>query len=514
MSTVTDSRRSSITPVADPPILVVGAGPAGLTAADVLVQRGRRVLVVERDIRVGGIAQTVEYDGYRFDIGGHRFFTRVPEVRELWRTTLGADFIERPRLSRIYYDGRFFDYPLRPANALRNLGVFRAAAVLGSYGWSRLRPVHPERSFEDWVRNRFGDRLYRTFFKTYTEKVWGIPCSEISADWAAQRIRGLSLWTAIRAMLLGSARGSIKTLIDRFEYPRLGPGMMWEAFERRIVAHGGTVQLGASATHIWHAGGRVHGAAIRVNGQERELAVSGVISTMPLRELMRVLDPAPPPAVLAAAGSLRYRDFLTVALVVDEPHLFEDQWIYVHDPNVKVGRIQNFRNWSPDMVPPGKNCLGLEYFCQEGDELWRASDSELVELARRELAALDLVPADRVSHGYVVRMPKAYPVYDATYLDALATIRKYLAGLPNLQVAGRNGMHKYNNQDHSMVTALMAAGNLLDGRYDQWEVNVDESYHEGGDESSLSAMLATLAGSQPSVPRRLTGDEPEVGRTS
>lgn len=490
------------------PYLVVGAGPAGLTAAYLLARKNLPVIVVEKDLQVGGISRTAEYRGFRFDLGGHRFFTKVPVVSELWRTMLGADLLKRPRLSRIFYRDRFFDYPLRAGNALRGLGIAAAVQVALSYAWIKVRPIRPEASFEDWVSNRFGRRLYRTFFKTYTEKVWGIPCHEIGAQWAAQRIKGLSLWKAAVSMLFGRfTKGSeqITTLIEEFEYPRLGPGMMWERFKDDVEARGGRVELGAEAVRLLHDGGRIQAVSFERGGETLTQPVAGVLSTMPLRQLATSFSPAPPAAVREAASRLHYRDFLTVALIIDQPALFPDNWIYIHDPRVKLGRVQNFKNWSPEMVPdPGKSCLGLEYFCFEGDGLWSMPDAELIELGRREIAAIGLADAAKVVDGTVVRVPKAYPVYDEGYVDALAVVREYLEGFANLQVAGRNGMHKYNNQDHSMVTAILAVENLLGSRHDVWAVNADDAYHEEvqiGHEGLTAEVLADLRRTQPLVPQ-------------
>jgi protoporphyrinogen oxidase len=495
----------------DAPILVIGAGPAGLTAAHQLLANGRRVHVLEQDRQVGGIARTVEYKGFRFDIGGHRFFTKVRAVNELWRSMLGDDFLRRPRLSRIYYHGKFFDYPLKPVNALFGLGVWNALLAACSYLWSHVRPIRPEVSVEDWVSNRFGRRLYRIFFKTYTEKVWGIPCHTISAQWAAQRIKGLSLWTAVTSMLFGPfmRRGDrqIKTLIDEFEYPRHGPGMMWERFREDVVRRGGRVDLGARVQSLVHADGVIVGVEIERAGRVEQLAPEAVLSTMPLRSLVRALSPAAPEGVREAADQLKYRDFLTVALIVDAPEVFPDNWIYVHDDQVKLGRVQNFKNWSPEMVPdPSKTCLGLEYFCFEGDGLWTMADRDLVELGRREMGLIGLIDPAKVVDGTVVRMPKAYPVYDEGYEKALDVVRGYLEGFRNLQVAGRNGMHKYNNQDHSMVTAMLAAQNILGSHHDVWSVNADDEYHEEvdlGAGSAAGAEVQAMKGTQPAVPQTL-----------
>jgi protoporphyrinogen oxidase len=488
--------------------VVAGGGPAGLTAAWVLAKRGVLPVVLEQDSQVGGLARTVEYKGFRFDIGGHRFFTKVGVVQKLWRSMLGPEMLTRPRLSRIYYGGKFFDYPLKPMNALRGLGAGNAFLVLLSYLWIQIKPIRPEVSLEDWVSNRFGRRLYRIFFKTYTEKVWGIPCTKIGAQWAAQRIKGLSLFTAVVNMLMSSVRRpggdkQIKTLIEEFEYPRLGPGMMWEAFQVDIERLGGRVLLESPVQRIEHDGRSI--VAIEYGRSTRtRIDVDRFVSTMPLREVIHKLSPAVPEPVRAAADRLAYRDFLTVALIIDAPTLFPDNWIYVHDPRVKLGRIQNFKNWSPDMVPDQRlTCLGLEYFCFEGDGLWTMSDADLVKLGASEIAAIGLLGGGKVIDGTVVRMPKAYPVYDEGYEAALDVVREHLSTFTNLQVAGRNGMHKYNNQDHSMVTAMLAAQNLLGDHHDVWAVNADDEYHEETEIEDVYKDLPALEATQPRVPASL-----------
>lgn len=497
----------------DQPIVVIGAGPAGLTCAYELARQNVPCLVVDADTRVGGLAQTAEYKGFRFDIGGHRFFTKVPGIAELWRSMLGADFLRRPRQSRIYYDGKFFDYPLKPMNALTNLGLARAVAAVASYLWIKVRPIRPEVSVEDWITNRFGRRLYLTFFKTYTEKVWGIPCTSLSAEWAAQRIKGLSLRTAVINMLfprLNKRKGAtVKTLIDEFEYPRFGPGMMWEKFRDEIERLGGRVQLGTKVTGIVHDGCTIHTLELQRDGQTFLQPASHVISTMPLRECVRALRPSAPLEMQQNADRLKYRDFLTVALIVDEAKLFPDNWIYIHDAAVRVGRIQNFKNWSPDMVPDrSKSCVGLEYFCNAGDDLWTMSDAELVSLGRYEIDRLGLAPAEKVLDGTVVRMPKAYPVYDDGYRNVVAAARQYLDGFENLQLIGRNGSHKYNNQDHSMVMAMLAVRNIFGEQHDLWAVNSDDEYQEEvkdgkGAATALERDLRNLASTQPRVPKRV-----------
>lgn len=470
--------------------LCIGGGPAGLTAAYLLSKRGARVTVLEADARyVGGISKTVDYNGYCCDIGGHRFFSKSQAVTDLWNEILDAGFIERPRKSRIYYRRKFFDYPLKAGNALRNLGLWEAGLCVLSYLRAALFPVKHPANFEEWVSNRFGKRLFSIFFRAYTEKVWGMKCGEISADWAAQRIKGLSLWSAVKNALLPGGGGGevIKTLIDSFHYPRKGPGQMWESAVQKITQQGGAVHMGRRVTGLRRLaeGGWEISAQSSAGGADAETETRRadfVISSAPIRELIAGLTPAPPAEVRAAAEGLNYRDFLIVGLVVRDRQLFDDNWIYIHDPDVKVGRIQNFKSWSPDMVPEaGKNCYGMEYFCFEGDGIWNGADEDLIAQAARELQALGLAREGDVSDGFVVRQKKAYPVYDEGYAERVETIRRYLeAECPGLYLAGRNGMHKYNNQDHAMMTAMLTVENILAGEnlYDVWKVNQDAEYHE------------------------------------
>jgi protoporphyrinogen oxidase len=480
----------------NPRVVVIGAGPAGLTAAYELVKNGTAVTVLEASPeRVGGLARTERYKGFSFDIGGHRFFSKSREIEDLWTEILGEEMLGRGRLSRIYYRGRFFDYPLKAMNVLKNLGPVSVFLSLMSYLGAKLRPIPTPRSFEDWTINAFGRRLYRTFFKTYTEKVWGIPCSEISADWAAQRIKGLSMVSLLKATLLPKRRKPrekvIKTLIDAFRYPRYGPGQMWETVTRLVREQRGEVLLSAEVIEIRRDGSGVTEVHAMHDGQAERFAGTYFLSSMPIRELIERLSPAAPPPVLEAARSLKYRDFLTVALIVGQDEIFPDNWIYIHDPNVRLGRIQNFKNWSPFMVPdPSLTCLGLEYFCNEGDDLWSRSDADLIELGGQELGRINLLDPVRVRDGCVVRMKKAYPVYDEQYAEHVAVVRRFLeAEMPNLQLIGRNGMHKYNNQDHAMMTGLLAARNILGGHFDVWKVNSDAEYHEEGEvEDSARAI--------------------------
>jgi protoporphyrinogen oxidase len=487
-------------------VVIVGGGPAGLTAAYELGKAGVASVVLEKGEIVGGLARTINYKGYRFDIGGHRFYTKVKSVANVWDEVLsGDDFQMRKRLSRIYYGKKFFHYPLRATSMLASLGFVNGLLILASYLRARLAPHEREETFEQWVTNRFGRRLYETFFKTYTEKVWGIPCDEITAEWASQRIRGLSLAVVVKDLLRRGKSGAVaKSLIDEFHYPRRGPGMMWEAMAERVASLGGEVRTGARAEKINWSRGRIESIEVASDAGRETVAGSHFISSLPVRELVRRLDPAPPREVREAADKLRYRDFLTVVLIVDRAEVFPDNWIYVHDAGVRLGRVQNFKNWSADMVPDqSKTCLGLEYFCFEGDDLWSMPDAELVELGKREMAHLGLVRAEEVEDGTVVRVPKAYPVYDSTYKESLAVVREFLRTLQNLQLVGRNGMHRYNNQDHSMLTAMLAVENVLGARHDLWGVNTDHEYQEeigAGDDAS---RLAQLEATQPLVPVRV-----------
>lgn len=486
-------------------VQIIGAGPAGLTAAFELSRLGINSTIVEAGDQVGGLARTLSYRGYRFDIGGHRFFSKVPLINELWHEILGQDFLSRPRLSRIYYRGHFFDYPLRATNSLAGLGPLETMLVTLSYAKAKFFPSDQEENFEQWVSNRFGYRLYEIFFKTYTEKVWGLPCSEISADWAAQRIKNLSLKEAVTNALFGSRNGAVVTsLIEAFHYPRHGPGMMWERCEQLVGARGVETIRGVEVEMVRHRGGLVESVLGRAaSGERTEFAADHFISTMPLRELIHALDPPPPAEVLEAADRLRYRDYLTVALIVKRESVFADNWIYIHSPEVKVGRIQNYKNWSPEMVPDrSRTSLGLEYFLWEEDEMWTWPDDRLVEFGIKECEQIGLIDPREVEDGTVVRMRKAYPIYDHTYRASLATVRRYLETLSNLQTIGRNGLHRYNNQDHSMLTGIYAARNIAGEKLDVWSVNTEMEYHEDTRSSMSGERLVPLgvAPSPSSVP--------------
>ncbi len=491
-------------------VVIIGAGPAGLTAAYQLCKASVESVVLQKDTAIGGLARTVNYKGYRVDIGGHRFFTKVKAVEDMWREVLpDGDFFRQTRLSRIYFNRRYFYYPLRPANALFGLGVWNSVLVFLSYFKAQCFPHRPEKNLEQWVSNRFGKRLFKIFFETYTEKVWGMPCSEIAADWAAQRINGLSLFAAVKNAFVHhngtDPSAIIKTLIDRFDYPRHGPGMMWERVCEAVCQNGGRVRLGADVKKILWADNRVEAVEIEAGGRKELIEGSHFISSMPIRELIRGFEPRVPDGVLQAAMALRYRDFLKVAIIARKAEVFPDHWIYIHDPGVKVGRIQNFKNWSKDMVPDAsRTCLGLEYFCFAGEGLWKLSDRELIALGAKELETLGLIRASEVEDGFVIRAPKAYPVYDSTYRESLRVICSFLDRIDNLQLVGRNGMHKYNNQDHSMLTAMLAVQNIMGANLDLWSVNGEHEYHEEIQEprSREACGFADLASTHPLVPER------------
>ena len=480
-------------------VVILGAGPAGLTAAYELSNMGVGCVVLEQDAVVGGLARTVEYKGFRFDIGGHRFYTKVSLVQQIWQEILGDDFLTRKRLSRIYYKSRFFQYPLEPFDAFRGLGAMEAFRCGLSFVRSRLFPASPEDDFETWVSNRFGRRLFETFFKSYTEKVWGMNCREIAAEWASQRIQGLSLWSLLRDAVFHRPDKQIKTLIKEFQYPRLGPGMLWSRMRDIVEQRGVPVILNASVESVqWQAG-----KVVSVQAGGKTYRGTQFISSIPIRELIDKLEPAAQPELLAAAGKFHYRDFIVVALMVKGRDLFPDTWIYVHDPAVTAGRVQNYGNWSPEMTPnPDLTCLGVEYFCNMSDAIWKQADEDLIALAKREMVQLGLVRAQDVVDGAVVRMPKAYPVYDGGYQDGLTAVRGFLAGVPNLQLVGRNGMHRYNNQDHSMLTAILAARNVAGARFDLWNLSIDQDYLEAGPEIS-NKELAALEQNQPLVPKTI-----------
>ena len=477
-------------------VAIIGAGPAGLTAAYLLSKNKVPVTVLEADPEyVGGISRTAKYKGFHFDIGGHRFFSKSKDVEDFWTEILHDDMLHRPRSSRIFYNGKFFAYPLKGTEALMKLGPIEAALCVASYAKARAFPNPNPRNLEEWVTNQFGKRLFGIFFKTYTEKVWGMPCTEISADWAAQRIKGLSLSTAIKNALIPdkpkNKQDVIKTLLDSFRYPRKGPGMLWEECTRKIRGLGGHVEMGQKVVHCaYDAKTKLWTVRSEKDGKTSEIQAKHVISSAPLRELAHSLEPKISDKAMKSADSLKYRDFLTVMLILNDRELFDDNWIYIHDPSVKVGRIQNFKSWSPEMVPdPSKCCYGLEYFCFEGDGLWTSSDEQLIELAKKELEQIGLGKASEVLDGCVVRQKKAYPTYDDEYAKHVDVVRaEFDEKFPTLHPVGRNGMHKYNNQDHAMMTAMLTVQNILADKrvYNVWQVNQDAEYHEAGNAGAES----------------------------
>jgi protoporphyrinogen oxidase len=497
-------------------VAIIGAGPAGLTAGYLLRKEKIPVTILEADpVYVGGIARTAKYKGYHFDIGGHRFFSKSKEVEDLWTELLPDDMLDRPRSSRIFYRNQFFSYPLKAGEALQKLGIFESTRCVLSYLKARLFPHKNPTNFEDWVSNQFGQRLFNIFFKTYTEKVWGMSCKEISADWAAQRIKGLSLSSAIWNALFKAktpAAGQdkskvIKSLIDTFRYPRQGPGMMWDAAATKVKEMGGDIEMGMKVVGChYDAAAKLWQVTYEDQDKNRhQIESQHVISSAPMRQLVNGITPKMSAKAIHAANSLRYRDFLTVVLILKDRQVFDDNWIYIHDPSVMVGRVQNFKSWSPEMVPdPTMTCYGLEYFCFEGDGLWNSSEADLIERAKQELAKIGLAHPGDIVDGCVVRQPKAYPVYDDDYAKHVTTIRTELdRDYPNLHLVGRNGMHKYNNQDHAMMTAMLCAKNIVAGAplYDLWEVNQDAEYHEAGKAGATGLRL---------VPQRIKANEDKV----
>jgi len=458
-------------------VVIIGAGPAGLAAAHELIGQNIRPIVLEKSNKVGGISRTENYNGYYVDIGGHRFLTKIETIGRLWKEMLHEDFLKVPRLSRIYYQNRFLHYPLKFHNVLSNLGIYESVRIILSYFNAQFNPNSDEKTFEQWVSNRFGKRLYNNFFKTYTEKVWGIPCNEIQASWAAQRIKGLSLTTAVINALFGVQNA--KTLVNEFYYPTKGPGMMWQRFQEVVNLGEGQVLLNSEATRLLHDHRRIKEIKYIESNKPSGIPVSHIISSIPITRLVTLLEPQPPVEILEAAQKLSYRDFVIVLLVVDKKELFSDQWIYIHSQDVQVARIQNFKNWSAAMVPdPDKTSVGMEYFCQEGDEIWTMQDVDLADLAARELYELGLTEDNDILDSFVIRQPKAYPVYDKGYDTHLDLIRNFLGSFENLQTIGRNGLHRYNNMDHSMQTGIFAAQNIAGANHDLWTVTEAEKYLE------------------------------------
>ncbi len=460
-------------------VVIVGAGPAGLTAAYELSKAGVPVTVLEKDTQVGGLAKTILFKGWRLDLGPHRFFTKLAEVNRIWQEVLGEDAMMIKRLTRIYYRNRFFFYPLRPANAFLSLGPWLSLKAFVSFVRARLRPVPEEKTFEDWVSNRFGRTLYTMFFKTYTEKVWGIPCAEIEAEWAAQRIKGLSLLEAVRNAFGFGQKGRVKSLVDEFSYPKKGTGMFYEKMQKAVEQKGSRLSFGREVTALHHKGGRITRVVTRnAEGLEETWPATDVITSLPLTLLIQRLNPPPPPDILEASRQLTFRSTILVYLVIQGENLFPDNWIYVHAPEVQMGRITNFRNWSPEMTVPGQTVLCVEYWCFPSDSFWNQSDADLQAMAAHDLQTIHLFKPAPVLDGFCIKIPRTYPVYRMGYRRYLDPLVAYLKTFANLQPIGRFGAFKYNNQDHSILMGMLAARNLLGESHDLWSVNSDSEYQE------------------------------------
>lgn len=463
-------------------VIIFGAGPAGLAAAYKLIKNNKSIIIFEKENQVGGLSKTIKFKGYYFDLGGHRFFTKSEEVNGLWEETLGDDFLIRPRLSRIYYRDKFFNYPLKPANALFKLGIFTSLIIMASYLLIKLFPHKEEKTFEQWVSNRFGKKLFNIFFKTYTEKLWGVSCDKIQAEWARQRIKGLSLSVAVKNALFPDKSGKVKTLIDKFKYPKYGPGQMYEKMAENIEKLGGKIIKKTEVVKINHNNFKIKSIIVKdKNGNEKEYFANHFLSSMPITTFIKKLSSIAFKEVLEAANNLHYRSLVIINVILNSTDFFPDIWIYIHSPEVKLGRLQNFGNWSPYMLADkNKTTLGLEYFCDEGDELWNTDDKELINMALNELEKIKLAKKSDFADGFVVRVPKAYPVYDEHYSQNIKIIRTYLDKFFNIQPIGRYGMFKYNNMDHSILTGFYAAENILNRqcRHNIWEINIDQEYQE------------------------------------
>lgn len=473
------------------PFYVLGGGPAGLAAAYTLCKQGHSVVVVERDSTVGGLAKSFEHEGFILDYGPHRFFTKLRPVLQFWNEVLGEEQVTVNRLTRIYYGNRYFSYPLKAFEALLTLGFTESARIVASYLTAQLFPNRTPKNFAEWVSARFGRRLFEIFFEGYTEKLWGIPCTEISADWAAQRIKGLSLLSAVRSALLGN-NGKVKSLVDQFQFPRLGSGQLYDRAADYLTSHGQTVLLDTEVLRIHHQDHQAQALTLRDRhtGEERIVQCAGVISSIPLTQLVEQLTPAAPAPVTEMAKSLRFRNTVLVYVMVESGKLFPDNWLYINDPTVQLGRVTNFANWSADMLPNREQTpLCCEYWSQF-DGLWDMNDDELVAMAERDLRKIELLHDEPVSGGFVIRLPRTYPIYAGNYKEALATIQGHLEGIDNLQAVGRYGAFKYNNQDHSLLMGIMAAENVTTpGKHNLWTVNSDDDYQEEAKESETTTPV-------------------------
>jgi protoporphyrinogen oxidase len=461
---------------------IIGAGPSGMACAHTLAKGGHSAIVITEEKGVGGLCQTLEFSDYLFDIGGHRFLSKSGLINSIWKEVMGDDLLQVRRLSRIFYRKRFFNYPLSFFNTFRNLGPFESFRCVASYGFCRLTKPGDDQTFEGWIINRFGKRLYKIFFDTYTRKVWAVPCKDISADWAVQRIRGLSLRVAIKKALLGARSRGPKTLAEEFLYPKKGPGQFYAKMERSLKDLGTRFLFEKRVVAVNHRDGRVVSIGVKDGSDPvaQEMPVDYLFSSMPLTDLIQSLNPQPPGSIRLAASKLRFRSFLVVNVILDCKTLFPDQWIYVHSPDVQLGRIQNYKNWSPFMTAnPERTSLGLEYFCSEGDELWEMNDVDLIDFAVEELEEIGIVSRKHLINGFVVRRKNVYPVYSLEYQRALDVIRKYLSRFDNLQTMGRAGLFRYDNSDHAMLSGIGAAKNYMDKSvYNLWSQGPQQEYLE------------------------------------
>lgn len=461
---------------------IIGAGPAGMACAYTLARGEHAALVIEGEKYVGGLCQTIEFSGYLFDIGGHRFLSKSDLINAFWQEIMGGDLLKVRRLSRIFYRKRFFNYPLSFFNTFWNLGPLESFRCIASYGYCRLANPGNDQTFEGWIINRFGKRLYEIFFDTYTRKVWAVPCKDISADWAVQRIRGLSLRVAIKKALLGAKSRGPKTLAEEFLYPKKGPGEFYARLEKSLVDLGTQFLLEKKVVKVNHENEKVTSIVVKnkSGSAEQEIPVDYLFSSMPLTDFLQSLNPPAPGNVRLAASRLRFRSFLVVNVILDCEALFPDQWIYVHSPDVKLGRIQNYKNWSPFMTDnPKRTSLGLEYFCTEGDELWEMNDVDLIDFAIEELEKIGIVSRKHLINGFVVRRNNVYPVYSLDYQESLDVIQEYLSRFKNLQTMGRAGLFRYDNSDHAMLSGIGAAKNYMNKTaYNLWSQGPQQEYLE------------------------------------
>lgn len=465
--------------------LIIGAGPAGITCAYELANRGRASLIIEKEPVAGGLAKTLEYKGFRFDIGPHRFFTKSKHIEKVWKTILGEDFILCRRRTRIYFRHRFFLYPIKILDALTKIGIVESIVILYDYLKTQLLYRNKQDAdFHDWVINRFGRKLFEMFFKAYTEKIWGLSCREISSEWAAQRIKGVSLFFIVKSAFLGNRGGKIKSIIGQFYYPKYGAGQMYEEILGRAVKKGTAVQFHTQPQAIEIINKRADSVYLKdKEGRLDKVEVDYLVSSMPFSEIFKLLSPAAPKYILDAAAGLKYRALIEVCLIVKGKTDFPDQWIYIHDSKIVAGRAQIYKNWSSYMSVDAENFthLGMEYFCFRDDDFWMKEDREIIRIAGEEFVKLKMFREKaEVVDGFVVRVPYAYPVYSGSYKDDLGLLREYIDKIENLQVIGRCGMYRYNNMDHSMLTGIYAAQNIMEGRkkYNIWEVNEEKEYLE------------------------------------